>query len=129
MKYLLILFLLLPSLVLADTFTWSAPIVRTDGTTIDPNLDIKSYKFYRGSGLVAATLTKPSANVPPPTTIDWSPPVGTTQYWVTAVDQFGSEGPVSTKVTVVVTPAPTATPTPTNTPLPPLAAPGDFARQ
>lgn len=128
---LLLLALLIPSIALADTFSWSAPTTRTDGTPIDPNTDILRYKFYRGNGLVAATIAKPNATTAPPTILVFTPPVGTTTYWVTAVDSAGIESGASEKKTLVVTPAPTNTPavTPTNVPVAPLSAPGDFAHQ
>lgn len=130
-KYIAILLLLLsPSLSLAEDylFTWDPPTVRTDGSPIDPTTDIKSYKFYRASGIVAATLTKPSANEAPRTNITWGVPLGTNNYYVTAIDQNNKESAASEvqQIILTATPTPVNTPTMTPTPVPPLVAPSNF---
>jgi len=49
MKTILLLLLLFPVVVLAQhtfTFTWTDPVQRTDGTALDPDAELHSYRLH-----------------------------------------------------------------------------------
>ena len=107
MKYLAILFLLLPVSVFAydATLTWTPPTLNDDGT---PLVDLAGYIIYRGdeSGVYVDSIT---LNDPTATSYVWTGlPAGSHYFVATAFNTAGTESVFSVEAskTFVVAPEP-----------------------
>ena len=84
----LLIVLLLVSPVLAETFAWDPPTSYTDGTPIDPTVDLKEYHLYdNNTGKIKFYIPGSRSSY----TIA-NLPVGSYSFSLTAVDKkFGAE--------------------------------------